>query len=244
MEEIIMEKRDLKLSGATVATGGEYRDVRVSGASKITSDILCETMNISGAITVDGNVDAKSCKVSGACKISGNVKSDEIRISGGSSITGTLTGKEITLAGGIKVGGDIKSNMLKLSGEITVGGDMECEEFRLSGGINSKGVVNCEKCELELAARSELNELVGTYISVREGNGVTGGIIKNLLGKGKGSLKVNLVEGDEIYLENTTCEMVRGEKITIGPGCRIGTVEYAELLEFHSDSRVENKIER
>ena len=34
-----MEKRDLRISGASVATGGEYRDVKVSGASKITSDI-------------------------------------------------------------------------------------------------------------------------------------------------------------------------------------------------------------
>lgn len=239
-----MEKRDLRLSGASVATGGEYRDVKVSGASKITSDILCETMNISGAITVDGNVKAQSCKVSGACKINGNVESDEIRISGGSSITGTLTGKEITLSGGIKVGGDIKSNLLKLSGEISVGGDMECEEFRLTGGINATGVVNCEKCELELASRSELNELVGANISVREKGGVTGGILKSLLYIGKGSLKVNLVEGDDIYLEHTTCEMVRGDKITIGPGCRIGTVEYAEHLEIHSDARVDNKIER
>ena len=239
-----MEKRDLRLSGATVATGGEYRDVKVSGASKITSDITCEDMSISGAITVDGNVKAVSCRVSGACKINGNVKSDEIRISGGSSIKGNLEGKEITLSGGIKVGGSIKANLLKLAGEINVGGDMECEEFRLTGGIRSQGTVNCEKCELNLSEWSELDELVGTSIIVREDTGQIGGLLKAILGKGKGSLKVNLVEGDEIHLENTDCDMVRGDTVTIGPGCRIRTVEYSTKLEILPDARVEEKIER
>jgi len=239
-----MEKKDLRTSGATVSTGGEYRDVKVSGASKITSDILCETMNISGAITVDGNVKADSCKVSGACKINGNVDSDEIKISGGSSITGSLTGKEVSLSGGIKVGSFIKSNNLKLTGEITVGGDMACEDFKLEGGITSGGVVNCETCELKLATRSEMKELVGAKITVKEADSYAVGILKSIFGKGKGSLKVNVIEGDEIYLENTTCERVSGERITLGPGCRIGTVEYSEELNIDQDSTVTNRIER
>jgi len=239
-----MEKKDLRTSGATVSTGGEYRDVKVSGASKITSDILCETMNISGAITVDGNVKADSCKVSGACKINGNVDSDEIKISGGSSITGSLTGKEVSLSGGIKVGSFIKSNNLKLTGEITVGGDMACEDFKLEGGITSGGVVNCETCELKLATRSEMKELVGAKITVKEADSYAVGILKSIFGKGKGSLKVNVIEGDEIYLENTTCERVSGQRVTLGPGCRIRTVEYSEELNIDQDSTVTNRIER
>lgn len=239
-----MEKRDLRTSGATVSTGGEYKDVRVSGASKITSDILCETMSISGAITVDGNVKANSCKVSGACKINGNVDSDEIKISGGSSITGSLTGKEVSLSGGIKVGDFIKSINLKLTGEITVGGDMECEDFKLEGGITSGGVVNCETCELKLATRSEVSELVGAKITVKEADSYAAGLLKTIFGKGKGSLKVNVIEGDEIYLENTTCERVSGQRVTLGPGCRIRTVEYSEELNIDQDSTVTNRIER
>ena len=239
-----MEKRDLKISGASVSTGGEYREVRVSGASKITSDIICETMSISGAITVDGSVKAGSCKVSGACKINGNVEADTIKISGGSTIKGSLTGKEISLSGGIKVGESIRSTNLKLAGEIKVDGDMECEDFRLDGGITSGGVVNCETCELNLANRSEVNELVGAKITVREGNSYSGGLIKTIFGKGKGTLKVNVIEGDEIYLENTTCERVSGQRVTLGPGCRIGTVEYSEELSIDPDSTVKEKIER
>lgn len=237
-----MEKRDLRISGASVATGGEYRDVKVSGASKITSDISCETMSISGAITVEGNVDATSCKISGACKVRGYVRSDEMKISGGSAIGDFLEGNEISLSGGIKVHGDIRSNHLKLSGEITVDGNMECEEFYLSGAITSKGTVNCEKCELKIVSSSSLGELVGSEIVVKEGLS-TGGLLKNLFGGGNGQLRVDLVEGDDIYLENTTAEMVRGAKVTLGPGCKIKKVEYSEKLEVHQAAKVEERIE-
>ncbi len=239
-----MEKRDLKISGASVSTGGEYKDVRVSGASKITSDITCETMKISGAITMDGNVKAESCKVAGACKVNGSIDSKEIKISGGSKIMGSLNGKEISLSGGIKVGESIKSTYLRLAGEIKVGGDIECEYFNLEGGITSGGVVNCETCELNLATPSEMNELVGAKITVKETNGNVGGLLKTIFGKGTGTLKVNVIEGDEIYLENTTCENVRGQRVTLGPGCKIVNIEYSEELTIDQNSTVENKIER
>ncbi|TKH51903.1 cytoplasmic protein, partial [Bacillus cereus] len=34
------------------------------------------------------------------------------------------------------------------------------------------------------------------------------------------------VEGDDIYLEHTIAEVVRGNNVTIGPGCEISVVEY------------------
>jgi cytoskeletal protein CcmA (bactofilin family) len=237
-----MEKRDLRISGASVATGGEYRDVKVSGASKITSDISCETMSISGAITVEGNVDATTCKISGACKVRGYVRAEEIKISGGSTIGEFLEGNEISLSGGIKVHGDIRSNHLKLSGEITVDGDMECEEFYLNGAMTSKRTVNCEKCELKIVSSSSLGELVGSEIVVKESMG-SGGFLKNLFGGGGNHLKVTLVEGDDIYLENTIAEVVRGAKVTLGPGCRVEKVEYSEKLEVHKDAKVTERVE-
>ena len=47
-------------------------------------------------------------------------------------------------------------------------------------------------------------------------------------GKEVGSLAAKVIEGDDIYLENTTADMVRGNKVKIGPGCQIGVVEYRD----------------
>ncbi|MGP3783292.1 hypothetical protein [Paenibacillus sp. 1A_MP2] len=47
-----------------------------------------------------------------------------------------------------------------------------------------------------------------------------------------------MIEGDDIELEYTEAEVVRGDKIKIGPGCRIGTVEYRSSLQIHTLSEV------
>ena len=49
----------------------------------------------------------------------------------------------------------------------------------------------------------------------------------------KGELTTELIEGDEIYLENTNAKIVRGNNITIGEGCNIGLIEYrGEIIYF------------
>ncbi|MNG32826.1 hypothetical protein D3C84_1189280 [compost metagenome] len=48
------------------------------------------------------------------------------------------------------------------------------------------------------------------------------------------------IEGDHIYLEYTTAEVVRGAHIKIGPGCEIGRIEYTEKLEQDKRSKVKH----
>ena len=50
-----------------------------------------------------------------------------------------------------------------------------------------------------------------------------------------------IIEGDDIHLENTIADTVRGKRIAIGPGCRIGTVEYTETLSVHDDAEVKEQ---
>ena len=52
-------------------------------------------------------------------------------------------------------------------------------------------------------------------------------------------LSVVVVEGDEVRLENTDASVVRGRRVSIGPGCRIETVEYRDGLDVHPRATVE-----
>ena len=56
-----------------------------------------------------------------------------------------------------------------------------------------------------------------------------------------GDVQANLIEGDEIYLENTRADVVRGKQIEIGPNCKIKLIEYSESLKVHDDSDVEKQ---
>ena len=50
---------------------------------------------------------------------------------------------------------------------------------------------------------------------------------------------VDIIEGDDIYLENTIAKVVRGNNITIGSGCaKIDLVEYKDNLKQNEESEV------
>lgn len=239
-----MELKDLNLSGASKVTGGEYRNVKVSGASEISSDIICDKMDISGAITVQGSIKANSCKISGACQIHGGISSANLKISGGAKVKGDIDGKNIEIAGATKVEGSIKGDIIKLAGGVSVGKDMECEEFYMDGSVRAKGTVNCDKCEINIYADSEIDELVGGTIRIQKGyelrNAWTS--IKSFISKINGNIRLNTIEGDDIYLENTICDTVRGTNVVIGPDCKIRCVEYSNKLDIHDSSTVEEKV--
>ena len=58
-----------------------------------------------------------------------------------------------------------------------------------------------------------------------------------ILPKGHNKLTVDIIEGDDIYLENTHAKVVRGNNITLGPGCEIELVEYKN--DFKQDKEAE-----
>jgi len=55
-------------------------------------------------------------------------------------------------------------------------------------------------------------------------------------------LNVELIEGDDIFLEATDAQIVRGSRVKVGNGCRIDTVEYSESLEVSPRATVQNRI--
>ena len=58
------------------------------------------------------------------------------------------------------------------------------------------------------------------------------------MSEGKNELTADVIEGDNVYLENTTARVVRGNNITIGQGCKIEMVEYKEDFKTEGKSEV------
>ena len=59
-----------------------------------------------------------------------------------------------------------------------------------------------------------------------------------IIAEGKNELSCNLIEGDNVYLENTIAKTVRGNNVTIGPGCKIELVEYKNNLKMDDEVKV------
>jgi cytoskeletal protein CcmA (bactofilin family) len=85
-------------------------------------------------------------------------------------------------------------------------------------------------------------EIGGEKITVRK-NGLAfrlSQFLKSLFNQEE-RLETDTIEGDEIDLEFTTAKAVRGNRVVIGRGCDIGTVEYKTEFRLEKDGKVGEK---
>ncbi len=241
------EKRNsASISGAGVISGGTYERVTISGAGKIDGDVETDDLRISGAGKVAGKVRAREITVSGTTTFAAGVHADEMRVSGSARVDGPVQVKELKCAGTFKATHDVSSEYIKISGSLHVDADVEAEIFKTSGGFQISGLLSADRIEIALGGRCTAREIGGEKIAVRRGGwrerGILfDGLIRLFTGGGPASLHAQLIEGDEVFLEDTTAETVRGKTVEIGPGCEIGTVEYSESLRVAHDATVKNK---
>jgi len=52
----------------------------------------------------------------------------------------------------------------------------------------------------------------------------------------RGELNTELIEGDDIYIQNTNVKIVRGNNITIGTGCNVALIEYKGEINVSDES--------
>jgi cytoskeletal protein CcmA (bactofilin family) len=240
------ERRSASLSGAGKLSGGDYTRVSISGAGKVTGDLKAEEVRISGAGKVEGNVEATQVSVSGGASFAGSVVADEMSVSGAARIGGEAKVRELKCSGTFRVTQSISAEYVKVSGHIHVGGNLEAEIFRASGGFTVEGLLAADKIEVRLGGRCFAREIGGEKIEVlrggfRERGILFDGLVRMFSGGGLAELKAGTIEGDDIELEDTTADAVRGKRIKLGPGCKITSVEYSETLAAHSSAKIEKQ---
>jgi cytoskeletal protein CcmA (bactofilin family) len=240
------KKHSANISGAGTIGGGTYDRVSISGAGTITSDITAEELRISGAGKVKGRTETEKIVASGSAVFAGDIVSEEMRVSGSARVDGRVEAKELKCSGTFKVAQGIASEYIKVSGDLRVGEDVEAEIFKASGGFKIEGLLSADRIKVRLGGRCQAREIGGEQIEVHRGGWkekgiLLDGLIKIFTGGGTAELHTTQIEGDEISLEDTTADVVRGKRIEIGPGCRIGLVEYSESLKIHPDAVVEKQ---
>lgn len=250
---------DLRISGSGSAGGGRYNVVSISGSGKIVGDLNCEKFRISGSGKVDGSIttndfgisgsgkvtrDLKCSKgsISGSGKIEGSVYGGTFTISGSGTVEGNFKGDEFIINGSGKVGGRISGTSVKLSGAVSVGQGIEGEIIDIRGSLRTNNMVNGDQVNVEIGGRTEIEEIGATKVTVSkgiQGRGMVSRFFLKLFGGNDFDyLTAKTIEADEIYLENTIAEVVRGGKIVIGPGCKIKKIEYSENFEVKSETSI------
>ncbi|MGZ4033182.1 MAG: polymer-forming cytoskeletal protein [Tumebacillaceae bacterium] len=227
--------RDLLINGTGTALGGNYEHVKINGEGRVSGDMECQTLKIRGTSEIGGRVKAKFVEIGGTSAIDGDFETERMKVYGTSSNEGNLSVKLLNVKGTVDVRGNLTGEELKLFGAITVSGDCEAEIIKGMGALNVGGLLNAGTIDIEIAHEdSRVKEIGGESIKVRRIGSAFG--LNKILRPLK--LVADVIEGDDIYLEYTKSNVVRGNNVSIGPGCEIESVEYKNDFKLHKNAKV------
>lgn len=257
---------DLKVSGSSTMPGGKYRDVKIGGSGKIEGDLECNSLKSSGSASINGNIKSEFIAISGSSSFGGDIETEEFKVAGSTLVKGNLKAAEckiggstsikesiyvgnLNIYGSLKVEGSIKGEEVNIYGSLSSKEGFECEKLFVSGAFKTEGLVNADEVLIELGGRTIAKEIGGQTIRVQRGkvkkyNNVLLDAIKSIssMFSLEGHLEAEVIEGDEVYLEDTKAKVVRGKKITIGKNCVVDKVEYKEEFNILDNGQVkENK---
>jgi len=228
-------RRNMTILGTGGSGGGMYKNIKINGEAQFNGDMDCLGLSCNGTVKAYGHLKSKSCKINGTLEIEGDFDIESAKINGKLEIEGNLRAHEVKSFGETDIRGDVSGEVVNLEGGFHIKGHCEAERLRLKGIFQIGGLVNAGTIELLLHSRCGVKEIGGEQIVVRRAEGH---LVKRLIGSMflpadfyEGTLSVESIEGDSIYVEHTTAQVIRGARVVVGPGCRVGRVEYTEWLE-------------
>ncbi|SEC46047.1 hypothetical protein [Paenibacillus sp. GP183] len=225
-----LTKGNLTITGSSTATGGKYDRVRIIGEGTIDGDVECSQLKCIGTLDMDGRLKSNQAVVVGTCSFSKDVQAANMRISGTVTIGGDARLKELRCSGTIDIEGNLYGEQLELRGQLNTKGDCEVDVFKARGVFKVGGLLNAGKMDIKLYMDCQARDIGCEQINVRRAS-----LISPFSFFFKPSphaiLTAAVIEGDEIYLEHTNAEVVRGKRVIIGPGCDIELVEYKEYFK-------------
>jgi cytoskeletal protein CcmA (bactofilin family) len=221
-------RTDIKTAGGGTFTGGTYGDVTFNGSGTMNGDVDAITYRVNGAGTTNGGVKAQSIVVNGTASFNGEVQSNELTVNGDANVRDGAGVGKLLVKGNLSVGGGVAAHEVDLRGFLRIGGDCQTESFVGEGGFTVTGLLNAGNIDIIVQGPSSAREIGGERIVVRQPTGSLSTLTGLLTIWAEKRLTTEVIEGDVVWLENTTAKVVRGKNVTIGVGCVIDLVEYAE----------------
>ncbi len=214
--------------------GGTYNKVRVFGSADVLGDLTAQSMKVFGAAEYKGKCHIDTLKLYGACEFEEYVEVKYLNIKGACEFNDDVKVDLLKIYGAVEFNKTIfRCNEVKVYGQATVS-NLEADYIYINGHVDCSEQLNGEKIEIATHQGSKIKEMVGTNITVKP-NRKWFVHVKSNTSK---EVEIDTIEGDEIYLENVVSKAVRGNKITIGPNCKIDLVEYHESCNIKDENGV------
>lgn len=227
---------NIRIMGEGTVGKGAFGKISVMGEGELLEDFSAETLNIYGEAKINKTFNIKKVKVMGELEASGKGEITEgLSVYGEAEFDESVKIKYLSIKGEVRINKDLEVSKTNILGELNVDGNCDADEFNCKGEANIKGLLNCDSANIELFGCSKIKEIGGEKIRVKKPNKVFGR-------HKRGRLSCELIEADEIDIVNTECEVVRGNNIVIGKGCKIEVVECTGTLIIDKNSEVKETI--
>jgi len=219
------KRPDLKIMGDTKTAGGTFGNVKLTGGATFSGDVDCLRLSHTGELEVEGSLKTERLRVTGNCRTRDRLEA------------GSVGGR-----GEVRAGTGIRSGKIGFTGHIDAGGDVEAETLQLDGALSVGGLLGADSLDVKMYGPCRAKEVGGTSIRVRRSRATK---LMNLVrAKADATFSADEIEGDTVELEHTEAKVVRGNRVKLGPGCRIGRVEYRDSLDKHADAVVNESVKR
>ncbi len=247
----MVEERRQKLSyngtmcGPMDVSGHLYDKVSVNGDLSVRGDLDCNKLSVNGSFNDQGTLKAKSGSINGEAIVKGGIESNFMSINGQLDIDGDANIREVKIRGTIKSNGSMISDKIDLLGNIDVKHDCNSETFISKGIFVIGGLLNANSIDINLFGKCQVKEIGGETIKIKRIQKALFNRVLKYISQNfdfEGQLVTDTIEGDDIYIEYTTAKTVRGNNVTIGPGCEIGLVEYKNSFEQDKSSQIKEHV--
>ncbi len=215
------DRTNQKILGNSTSAGGRFLDVKVTGECTFNGDVDCRKLTLMGETKVNGSLVMENMKLTGECSVKGGIEGESLRGQG------EIRAESVHVEG------------IKFTGNLSVAGNCDAEEMQISGAVQVDGLLSAETLEISLYGPSRAAEVGGGSVKIKRS---LGGALIRPGHPGHLSFAAGLIEGDQVELQGTAAETVRGGRVVIGTGCEIGTVEYRDSLDIHSNAVVRNQV--
>lgn len=217
-------RRDIRMVGETNSAGGYFRNVKLTGESTFSGDVDCVKLTQIGELEITGGLTVGEMKLTGECEVLGRLKA------------GAIGGRgELTVKAGLR------AERVKFTGNVETDGDCEAGIFKMDGAFGIRGLLGADTVDVRMFGPCTAKEIGGSKIRVRRSR--TRKLLSLVHAGGNSVLNAEQIEGDAVVLEYTEAAVVRGNRVEIGPGCKIGKVEYRSELDIHKSATVAEVVQ-
>lgn len=227
MEEQEYIRHDLHIAGMGKSAGGIYGKVQLDGMGSIGGNLDCTHFVGNGNVSVKGSLTSGTVRIHGNGTVDGPVDAEKVNVGGSSKFKGSVRCHTMTVSGRCSVQGQVTSPTIEIGGHMNAG-QILSKKVSIKGSFKVDDAIHSETMDIRLFDRSEAQQISGEYIKIRKKG-------KSIWEKLSFSfrparLHVRTMDGRTIDVEYTEADIIRGNRVIIGLGCKVGLVEYMEEL--------------